>query len=73
MSCSNDEKVKLWSTDGQLINSFGGHSGFVFTCAALLNGDIASGGDDCTVRIWNVEDGSCKQVIPLPRTVWSIT
>jgi len=71
-SCSNDETVKLWSIDGSLINTFKGHSGFVFSLHTLVTGEIASGGDDCTVKIWRT-DGVCKQTINLPKTVWCIT
>ena len=59
-SCSNDETVKMWSTDGNLLHTLRGHMGFIFTVYTLLTGEIASGGDDCTVRIWNTNDGSCK-------------
>lgn len=58
-SCSNDETVKLWTTDGNLIQTFKGHTGFVFAITTLVTGEIASGGDDCTVKIWRT-DGSCK-------------
>ena len=56
---SNDETVKLWSTDGELLSTFKGHNGFVFAITTLLSGEIASGGDDCTVKIWRT-DGTCK-------------
>ena len=47
--------------------------GFVFTVTTLITGEIASGGDDCLAKIWNPADGSCKQTIGLPRTIWAIT
>ena len=71
-SCSNDETVKLWTTDGNLLLTLKGHNGFVFAVTTLITGEIVSGGDDCTVKIWN-SDGSCKQTISIPRTVWAIT
>lgn len=46
--------------------------GFVFAVTTLLTGEIASGGDDCLVKIWNT-DGTCKQTIIIPKTVWAIT
>lgn len=70
-SCSNDETVKLWSLDGNLLQTFNGHNGFVFSVITLVTGEIVSGGDDCTVKIWTA-DGRCKQTIMLPRTVWAI-
>ena len=51
-SCSNDESVKLWSIDGNLLQTFKGHMGFVFAVTTLITGEIASGGDDCLVKIW---------------------
>lgn len=70
-SCSNDETVKLWTTDGTLIQTFKGHFGFVFSVACLITGEVVSAGDDCTVKIWN-HDGSCKQTIQMPRTIWCL-
>ena len=72
VSCSNDELVKLWTLDGKPIRTFSGHQGFVFTVACLASGEIASGGDDCSVKIWDLQSGKCKQTIALPRTVWSV-
>ena len=74
-SCSNDEKVKLWTLDGGHLMDFNGHQGFVFAIDTLETGEIVSGGDDCTVRIWENASGStkCKQTIQLPKTVWSVT
>ena len=46
--------------------------GFVFTVTTLITGEIASGGDDCLVKIWSPVDGTCKQTIGLPRTIWAI-
>ena len=70
-SISNDETVKLWSLDGTHMMDFRGHSGFIFSIDCLPTGEIVTGGDDCTVRLW--ADGDCKQSIQLPKTVWSVT
>ena len=51
-SCSNDETIKMWTMDGQHLLDMKGHSGFVFTVDCLETGEIVSGGDDCTVRVW---------------------
>ena len=63
----------MWSTDGVNLATFKGHNGFVFAVATLATGEIVSGGDDCTVKIWNPDNGTCKQTIQIPRTVWTIT
>lgn len=60
-SCSNDEKVKLWTIDGAQIAEMKGHQGFVFSLCCLDSGEIVSGGDDCTVKVWR--DGECAQTI----------
>lgn len=56
-TCSNDELVKLWDITGNLLGEYKGHSGFVFGLCTLDSGEIVSGGDDCTVRVWR--DGKC--------------
>ena len=70
-SISNDEMVKLWSLDGTHMMDFKGHNGFIFAIDCLETGEIVTGGDDCTVKLW--ADGKCKQTIQLPKTVWSVT
>lgn len=46
--------------------------GFVFAIKTLVTGEIVSGGDDCTLRIWDPASGKSKQSIQLPRTIWAI-
>jgi phospholipase A-2-activating protein len=70
-SCSNDETVKLWTIDGQKVQEMKGHTGFVFSVCTLDSGEIVSGSDDRTVRVWR--EGRCAQVIEHPRTIWSVT
>ena len=71
VSCSNDEKVKLWTIDGQNLAELKGHNGFVFSVSTLDSGEILSASDDCTVKVWR--DNQCVQTIRHPRTVWSVT
>ena len=35
VSVSNDEKVKIWTYDGDLLHEFSGHTGFIFTVKVL--------------------------------------
>lgn len=70
-SCSNDETIKLWTMDGTHLMDYRGHAGFVFVVDTLETGEVVSGGDDCTVKLW--KDGVCKQTIQMPKTVWAIT
>ena len=63
----------MWTLDGKPVRTFKGHGGFVFTVSCLAGGkEIASAGDDCQVKIWDVATGECKQTIPIPRTIWSV-
>ena len=48
----------------------GEYAGFVLSVAVLPTGEIISGGEDCTLRIW--KDGILKQTILHPNTVWSV-
>jgi phospholipase A-2-activating protein len=51
-TCSNDQKVKLWTIDGQNIGEFSGHTSLVFSLICLDSGEIVSAAEDCTVRVW---------------------
>jgi len=44
VTCSNDETLKLWSADLELIQTFSGHSAFVFAVKAIRLGTYISGG-----------------------------
>jgi phospholipase A-2-activating protein len=57
-SCSNDETVKIWTLDGQNLQTLKGHTGFVFSLARLESGELLSSSDDTTVRVW--KDGECS-------------
>lgn len=52
MSVSNDESAKVWTYDGELLYSLLGHSGFIFCVKVLTNGDIVTGSDDRSIKIW---------------------
>ncbi|CAK67180.1 unnamed protein product (macronuclear) [Paramecium tetraurelia] len=71
LTCSNDETIKLWSKDLELIQTFLGHKSFVFTMKYHMD-QVISGGEDRLVIIWNL-DGTSKQTIQLPDTVWTVT
>lgn len=75
LTCSNDELLKLWSKDLELIGTFVGHTGFIFSVKVLntTNGLFyVSGSDDNSVKVW---DGACElvQSISLPGTVWTVS
>jgi phospholipase A-2-activating protein len=68
VSCSNDESIKLWTTLGDQISALSGHSSFVFTVESSANGEVFSGSEDKTLKIWKNEH--CIQTITHPSTVW---
>ena len=50
-----NSEVRLWSSEGDLVHILSGHTSFVYSIAVLPNGDIASSGEDRTVRVWHGE------------------
>lgn len=71
-SCSNDGEIRIWTMEGDVVYTVTGHTSFVYSLSVLPNGDIISGGEDRTVRIWR--DGECAQTIVHPAiSVWSVS
>jgi len=70
LSASNDETLKLWTFEGELISLIKGHSSFVFSCAAISFDKYVSGSDDHMVKIWN--NTKCVQSILHSATVWAV-
>ncbi|KZT09614.1 PFU-domain-containing protein [Laetiporus sulphureus 93-53] len=71
-SCSNDSEIRIWTMEGDVVHTLSGHTSFIYSISVLPNGDIVSGGEDRTVRIWR--DGECVQTIVHPAiSVWSVS
>lgn len=70
VTCSNDEKIKLWSADLEPIETLLGHSAFIFSAKALRLGYYISGGEDRVLKIWS--ESLCLQDIPLPCSIWCV-
>lgn len=45
-------EVRVWTLEGDLVYTLSGHTSFVYSIALLPNGDLASSGEDRTLRIW---------------------
>lgn len=70
-SASNDGIIRLWKLNGQQVAELAGHESFIYSLAALPSGEIASSGEDRTVRIWRGSD--CVQTITHPAiSVWTV-
>ncbi|KAL9586861.1 MAG: hypothetical protein Q9212_000605 [Teloschistes hypoglaucus] len=70
-SAGNDGIIRLWKLSGKQIAELHGHENFIYSLASLPTGEIASSGEDRTVRIWS--DGDCIQTITHPAiSVWSV-
>lgn len=70
-SAGNDGIIRLWKMNGTEVGSLSGHDSFIYSVAALPTGEIVSGGEDRTVRIWR--GSKCVQTITHPAiSVWSV-
>ena len=72
LTCSNDQKVKLWSLDLDELTQYEDHTSFVFTAAWLHKEslDFVSGGED--FKFISYLGGKKTQDVAHPNTVWSL-
>ncbi|XP_076047621.1 phospholipase A2 activator protein [Oratosquilla oratoria] len=72
LSCSNDATVRLWSIDGPCINTYYGHTNFIYSLSVFQDtGLFVTGSEDRTLKVW--KGGECEQTIHLPaQSVWSV-
>lgn len=72
-TCSEDQTVKLWRTNGALVATLKGHIGSVFAIAFSADGElIATGGADNTVRLWSHDGWSMARLEGHQGTIYSI-
>ncbi len=58
LAATAENAVKIWTPGGSLIQTFEGHSNFVNTlCFSRDGAKLLSGGDDATVRLWDIRNG----------------
>jgi WD40 repeat protein len=61
---SKDKTVKLWTSEGRLLQTFVGHQGWVNSVSFSPDGRIiASASDDGTVKLWNLQGRLLKTII----------
>jgi WD40 repeat protein len=66
--------VKLWDLEtGQLRSTLAGHRSWVSAVKVSPDGRSAiSGSDDCTLRLWDLEDQRCRAIVPLESAPWTV-
>jgi phospholipase A-2-activating protein len=70
-SAGNDAAIRLWTLDGRQVQELHGHENFIYSLAALPNGQLVSSSEDRTVRIWDHQ--RCLQTITHPAiSVWTV-
>ena len=74
LSTSDDGMLGIWMLGArEPLMCLAGHAGAVSALCASADGRIAiSGGDDATLRVWNVRSGQCQKVIATPGKVFSV-
>ena len=71
LSGSSDQMIKILKYDInsspkskiECVGNLEGHKGPVYCLLELLDGRIASGSTDWTIKIWNLKDKSCMQTL----------
>ena len=79
---SGDATLRVWDVNtGKCLRVLEGHSDYVRTVAVIADGKVASGGDDCDVRVWRTSDGTSAAragrcliypARPLPAARWPV-
>ncbi|KAH9276966.1 hypothetical protein BASA83_000481 [Batrachochytrium salamandrivorans] len=70
-SCSNDGAVFIWNFDGVVLSELYGHTSFVYSLDCLPSGELITGGEDRSVRVW--KDNGLLQTMTQPCTsVWCV-
>ena len=52
--------VQVWTFSSECIAELAGHTALVYCAAAAVDGTIASGSEDNSVKLWHA-DGTCLQ------------
>ena len=70
VTTAGDGRIRLLRPDGGEVRSFGGAAGFVYAAAVTRDGaTLVAGGEDGTLRTWNVADGKPLATLPPPDAV----
>ncbi|CAK8685515.1 unnamed protein product [Clavelina lepadiformis] len=74
LSCSNDASVKRWSVEGQCLQTYYGHSNFIYSvCSIPDKSEFVTCSEDRTLKVWTISEGNPIQTIPLPaQSLWKV-
>lgn len=77
LTCSNDATIKRWNLEGSLLETYDGHSNYIYSISLITNDEnklkFATCSEDKTLRIWQSGDSSRNQSIRVPaQTLWSV-
>jgi WD40 repeat protein len=71
-SASDDQTIKLWNTEGQLLKSWFAHSQRIWQIVFSPNGEIlASASEDGTVKLWD-QQGKLINTLRHTGAVWGV-
>lgn len=75
LSCANDATVRRWTTAGECLKVYYGHTSFIYSLSLLKDGNgFVTSAEDRTVKIWKFEENDAVQTIAIPaQSGWNIT
>lgn len=71
VSCANDGSVRVWTLTGDCIHQYVAHSNLIYFVGVLASGEIVTGSEDNTVKVW--KDFACIDTITHPGCIWAVT
>ncbi|XP_078487752.1 phospholipase A-2-activating protein [Ciona intestinalis] len=74
LSCSNDATIRRWAIDGQCLQTYYGHSNFVYSVTVLNDGqEFVTSSEDRSVKVWRINETNPTQSIATPaQSVWDV-
>jgi WD40 repeat protein len=73
-SGGTDTEVQVWNEDGLIKWTLQGHRGWIMCVVfhPLAGSSLATGCIDGTARVWNILDGTSRQLTPNDGPVWTV-